>query len=325
MTSTELYHVMKNVVAKSPDPRALDVAGKIFFTPKRSMFFTPARIQLLDDMTTAAYEYAYAHGGGYLDKTLLDWRDRKCAAMEMLVQYCPLMSYEEQSLPYEQLRNTTNKYGIKTTLFDTPNIMNAAVKGHNWRLVEELIDFGLGVNISHAMLAIEHYQGGNPDILEMLDVITHDVGDFWAFDLLKVAARFGHADIIAHLFDEKSYDMDQHLRTNPRLSATRIVMTALTNGRSLECLKALFTAKAYKYITRQLWLPDWYRIFDEAVVCCESPDAIDFLFDKHEGADVEMLSRIDFSMANESIRTWAVQKREKLLLQRQMRRATFLL
>jgi hypothetical protein len=196
---------------------------------------------------------------------------------------------------------------------------------------------------SHAELAIEHYQGGyhevpidystcisggraamragntHPyfDILNMIDVITYAVPDCWAFDLLEVAARFGHADIIAHLFDQKSYDMNQQLLTNTPINdlATKIVMTALTNGRGLECLKALFTPKAYKYITRQLWITDWYRIYDEAVVCCESPDAIDFLFDKHEGADVEMLSRIDFSMANESIRTWAVQKRE--LLQRQ--------
>eukprot|EP01047_Picozoa_sp_COSAG01_P014760 COSAG01_NODE_725_length_14049_cov_7.712760_8_plen_385_part_00 len=358
MVNTELYSVMKDVAAKSPDPRGLDVPGKIFFTPMRNMFARPACIQMLEDMAAAAYVYAQ-QVTLTIDKTLLDWHDRQCAAMEMLVQYCPLPRYmsvaeapsesvQSGDAEWTYLKLNTNKYGIKTTVFDTQNIMNAAVKGGNWLLVEGLILTGLSVNVSHAELAIREYLPGR-EIEDMLDVITRELpdreNDRWGYRLLNAAAWYGHANIITCLLESRSCvdDIEKAISDFDRrwlgvdgvhpADASDIVLAALPdtgrrlgtprsqntidNHRSLECLKALFAdnTNAQRFISDRLRGHQWNHILDEAAFC-DTADAIDFLFNvyvkRFSSGPADVFNLLDSIMETPMSLVWAEQKRQML-------------
>jgi hypothetical protein len=194
MTSTGLYHVMKVVVAKSPDIRSLglNMSGKLFFTPKRLMFQTPERIQLLDNMAKAAFNYTLTHQGlsgvFRVDKTLLEWYGRNCKAMEMLVQYCPVQTYSYPFSVGPWLKSTVDKYGIKTTIFDTKKIMTAAVSGGNCYVVDTLLYMGFAIDVYACGTAIALIRRDD-DATQMIHVILDRLCDDCAVPTHKMERR----------------------------------------------------------------------------------------------------------------------------------------
>jgi hypothetical protein len=254
MVSTELYHTMKIVVAKSPDIRNLDPnrSGKLFFTPKRLMFTTPKRIQLLHDMTTAAFKQYILSGVWHVDNTLLEWSNHDCAAMEMLVQYCPVL--ESDPLPY--LEDNLEKYSIKTTIFDTNKIITAAVKGGNVNLVHSMRwTLSLSVDISHAIMAIQFIRD-NEGATRMLDVILEANGCYegWGYELLETAVRHCRPHIITYLLTVHSKEIKKcSRRGTPIMPVLMAAFNPLINqARSHECLRVLFSRRACKYIYDEL-------------------------------------------------------------------------
>jgi hypothetical protein len=161
MVSTEWHSVMKSVEKKEPDPRKLGdkMSKKLFFTPIRSMFSTPAHIDTLNEISTAAFKYFCNPTNEYNQCSISDtntnqWWLHESTAMQMLVEYCPwTLSFSEAC---QYLKDNMSKFNIVPSIFDNEGLMNAAVKGGNVEMVNVLQSLGLMFDDYHARIAIRH-------------------------------------------------------------------------------------------------------------------------------------------------------------------------